>query len=163
MQKFPWLLLTRQRDRTVFYPAVWSVFIAVLIGGCATGPKIRYTDAMFEPAPTAVEYGVASYYTAGWFGIGERTADGKRFHQYEMTCAHKTLPLGTFVRVTNLKNGRHTIAKITDRGPYVSGRIVDLSKTGAKQIGILKDGIVEVKLEVLIPRQSRAPVAAYGG
>jgi len=136
--------------------------IAVLIGGCATGPKIRYTDSMFEPVPAAVEYGIASFYTAGWFGIGERTADGKRFHQYEMTCAHKTLPLGTFVRVTNLKNGRHTIAKITDRGPYVRGRIVDLSKTGAKQIGILQAGLADVKLEVLIPCRTRAAMAAFG-
>ena len=80
-----------------------------------------------------------------------------------MTCAHKTLPLGTFVRLTNLKTGRHTIAKITDRGPYVKGRIVDLSKTGAKQIGILKTGLADVKLEVLIPRQSRAATAAFGG
>ncbi|MEI8341970.1 MAG: septal ring lytic transglycosylase RlpA family protein, partial [Verrucomicrobiota bacterium] len=105
------------------------IFIAGILAGCATGPKVRYTDSMFEPVPAAEEYGVASFYTAGWFGIGERTADGKRFHQYEMTCAHKTLPIGTFVRVTNLKNGRQTIAKITDRGPYVNGRIVDLSKT----------------------------------
>jgi len=139
------------------------IFFTALLAGCATGPKVRYTDSMFEPVPAAEEYGIASYYTAGWFGIGERTADGKRFHQYEMTCAHKTLPLGTYVRVTNLKNGRQTIAKITDRGPYVSGRIVDLSKTGAKQIGILKSGLAQVKLEVLIPRQSRAATAAYGG
>ena len=119
---------------------------------------------MFEPTPMALEYGIASYYTAGWFGIGERTADGKRFHQYEMTCAHKTLRLGTFVRVTNLKNGRHTIAKVTDRGPYIKGRIVDLSKTGAKEIGILNKGIAPVKLEVLMPLNSRpATVVGYRG
>ena len=139
------------------------IFIAGILAGCATGPKVRYTDSMFEPVPAAEEYGVASFYTAGWFGIGERTADGKRFHQYEMTCAHKTLPIGTFVRVTNLKNGRQTIAKITDRGPYVNGRIVDLSKTGAKQIGILDSGLAQVKLEVLVLRQTRAATAAYGG
>jgi len=142
----------------------FNLFIVVfLLGGCATGPSIRYTDAMFEPYPVAVEYGIASYYTAGWFGIGERTADGKRFHQYEMTCAHKTLPLGTFVRVINLKTGQHTIAKITDRGPYIRGRIVDLSKTGAREIGILDDGIAQVKLEVIMPKQVRTamPVNSY--
>lgn len=139
------------------------IIIVTVLTGCATGPKVRYADSMFENAPAAPEYGIASYYTAGWFGIGEQTADGKRFHQYEMTCAHKTLPLGTFVRVTNLKNGQHTIAKITDRGPYVTGRIVDLSRTGAKQIGILDAGLAQVKLEVLIPLQSRAATAAYGG
>jgi len=139
------------------------IFISVMLAGCETGPKVRYVDSMFEPIPAGEEYGVASFYTAGWFGIGEWTADGKRFHQYEMTCAHKTLPIGTFVRVTNLKNGRTTIAKITDRGPYVKGRIVDLSKTGAKQIGILNSGVTEVKLEVLVLRQSRPATAAYGG
>ena len=124
--------------------------------GCATGPSIRYTDEMFDPAPTAeIETGVASFYTAGWFGIGEQMANGKRFHQYEMTAAHKTLPLGTFVRVTNLRNGRHTIARITDRGPYIRGRIVDLSKTGARDIGILDAGTAPVEVEVLIPRRVR--------
>ena len=136
------------------------IFLSGLfLAGCATGPKIRYTEAMFDPQPAATEFGIASFYTAGWFGIGERTADGKRFHQYEMTCAHKTLPLGTFVRVTNLSNGRRTIAKITDRGPYVAGRIVDLSRTGAKEIGILDAGVAPVRLEVLIPLRSRAATA----
>lgn len=130
--------------------------------GCATGPKIRYTDAMFAPDPAGVEYGVASWYHANWLGIGEMTASGERFHQYEMTGAHKTLPLGTFVRVTNLRNGRTTIARITDRGPYIKGRIVDLSKTGARDIGIIDAGITQVKLEVLVPAQSRRASACGG-
>lgn len=120
---------------------------------------MRYSDEMFDAAPVPVETGYASFYTAGWFGIGERTADGKRFHQYEMTAAHKTLPLGTFVRVTNLRNDRHTIARITDRGPYVRGRIVDLSKTGAREIGILNAGTAPVELQVLIPRSANRRVA----
>ena len=142
---------------------LFTLLIAALMVGCSTSPKIRYTDSMFQSVPVANEYGVASFYTAGWFGIGERTADGKRFHQYEMTCAHKTLPLGTFVRVINLKNGRHTIAKITDRGPYIRGRIVDLSKTGAREIGILRTGLAQVRLEVLMPNQSHPAIVGYGG
>jgi peptidoglycan lytic transglycosylase len=135
---------------------------AVLFAGCATGPSIRYTDAMFQPDPAGVEFGIASWYGANWLGIGERTADGKRFHQYEMTCAHKTLPLGTFVRVINLRSGRSTIARVTDRGPYVRGRIVDLSKTGAREVGIIDSGTADVRLEVLIPRQVRAASAVTG-
>ncbi len=131
----------------------------LVIASCATGPSIRYTDEMFEPNPAGTELGVASFYTAGWFGIGEQTASGERFHQYEMTAAHKTLPLGTFVRVINLRNGRSTIARITDRGPYVRGRIIDLSKTGARDIGILDAGTAPVRLEVLIPRHVRAATA----
>src|SRR5438128_1377932 len=99
--------------------------IALVLAGCATEPAVRYSDSMFDNALVAPQFGVASWYGANWFGIGEKTADGNRLHQYEMTCAHKSLPLGTFVRVTNLKTGASTIAKITDRGPYVAGRIVD--------------------------------------
>ncbi len=133
----------------------WSLFaVAVLLmAGCASGPSIRYTDSMFEPEPAGVEYGVASWYHANWLGVGEQTASGERFHQYEMTAAHKSLPFGTFVRVTNVRNGRSTIARITDRGPFASGRIIDLSKTGARDIGIIDAGVAHVRLEVLIPRR----------
>lgn len=117
---------------------------------------------MFEPQPAATEYGIASFYHANWLGIGEQTASGERFRQYEMTAAHKTLPFGTFVRVTNLRNNRATIARITDRGPYVRGRIVDLSKTGAADVGIIDAGVAQVKLEVLIPHRVRLATSTFG-
>lgn len=138
--------------------ALYTLFFAAAIfalGGCASGPRTRYKLAMFDRVPAEPQFGIASWYHANWFGVGEKMANGKRFKQYEMTCAHKTLPLGTFVLVTNVKNGRSTIAKITDRGPYVPNRIVDLSKTGAREIGILDSGLAPVKLEVLVPRNSR--------
>jgi rare lipoprotein A len=144
-------------------PLLISLALFVLLIGCATGPSIRYTDAMFEPEPAAAQDGVASWYHANWLGIGEQTASGERFHQYEMTAAHKTLPLGTFVRVVNLRNHRSTIARITDRGPYIAGRIVDLSKTGAADIGILDAGTAEVRLEVLIPCRVRMASLAGRG
>jgi len=130
----------------------FAICLGLLLAGCATEPSVRYTDAMFEPEPAGVEYGVASWYHANWIGIGEQTASGERFRQYEMTAAHKSLPFGTFVRVTNLANGCSTIARITDRGPFVSNRIIDLSKTGARDIGILDAGTAHVKVEILIPR-----------
>ncbi len=137
--------------------AALAVLCLALLAGCATGPSIRYTDAMFLAEPAGEEYGVASWYHANWIGIGEQTASGERFRQYDMTAAHKSLPFGTFVRVTNLSNGRRTIARITDRGPYVSGRIIDLSKTGAADLGILDAGTARVRLEVLIPRTPFRP------
>lgn len=76
----------------------------------------------------------ASIGTASWYGPGlhgRKTASGERFNQYGLTAAHKTLPLGSRVKVTNLANGRSVIVKINDRGPYVHGRIIDLSQ-GAK-------------------------------
>ncbi len=105
---------------------------------------------MFHPEPAAVEYGIASWYHANWLGIGEQTASGERFQQYEMTAAHKKLPFGTFVRVTNLSNNRATIARITDRGPFIKNRIIDLSKTGANDLQIINAGTARVRLEVLI-------------
>lgn len=137
--------------------------LGLVVAGCTTGPSVRYTDAMFEPQPAAIEYGMASFYHANWLGIGEQTASGERFRQYEMTAAHKTLPFGTFVRVINLRNNRATIARITDRGPYVRGRIIDLSKTGAADIGIVDEGVAQVKLEVLIPHRVRLATSTFGG
>ena len=131
----------------------FAICLGLFLAGCATEPSVRYTDSMFEAEPAGVEYGLASWYHANWFGVGEQTASGERFHQYEMTAAHKTLPFGTFVRVTNLRNGCSTIVRITDRGPYVSGRIIDLSKTGARDLGILDAGVAHVRLEILIPRR----------
>lgn len=138
------------------------LFTILFLAACASGPSFRYTEAMFEPESPASQTGVASFYSAGWFGIGEQTASGERFRENEMTAAHKTLPLGTFVRVTNLSNGRTTIARITDRGPYVAGRIIDLSKTGARDLDILEAGTARVRLDVLIPRRERRATALSG-
>jgi len=89
---------------------------------------------------------------ASWYGKrfhGKKTASGKNFDMYNQTAAHRSLPLGTRVRVVNLKNGKDTIVDINDRGPYIKGRMIDLSYAAAKSIGIVNDGIAKVKLEVL--------------
>jgi len=89
---------------------------------------------------------------ASWYGKrfhGKKTASGKDFNMYNHTAAHRSLPLGTKVRVVNLKNGKDTIVDINDRGPYIKGRMIDLSYAAAKSIGIVNDGIAKVKLEVL--------------
>lgn len=78
--------------------------------------------------------GIASWYGPGFHG--HKTASGERFNQYAMTAAHRTLPLGSFVRVTNLRNHESIIVKINDRGPFSHGRIIDLSKGAAKALGI---------------------------
>ena len=95
-------------------------------------------------SPKVVEKGKASYY-ADYFK-GRQTANGERFRQGKRTAAHKTLPFGTKVRVTNLKNGRSVKVRINDRGPFVSGRVIDLSKKAARKLGMLDDGVAEVKL-----------------
>jgi rare lipoprotein A len=77
------------------------------------------------------------------------TASGQRFDVHELTAAHRTLPLGARVRVTNLLNGRSVVVTITDRGPFVKKRVIDLSYAAARQIGLLSPGIAPVQLEVL--------------
>ncbi|MBO9620870.1 MAG: septal ring lytic transglycosylase RlpA family protein [Niabella sp.] len=90
------------------------------------------------------ESGNASYYSDSF--RGRKTASGAVFRQGKKTAAHKTLPLGTKVTVINLKNGRKVKVHINDRGPFVEGRIIDLSKKAARKIGMLNDGVVPVKI-----------------
>ncbi|MGH7807287.1 MAG: septal ring lytic transglycosylase RlpA family protein [Thermodesulfobacteriota bacterium] len=89
---------------------------------------------------------------ASWYGKrfhGRKTASGKNFNMYNNTAAHRNLPLGTKVRVVNLKNGKDIIVDIIDRGPYIKGRIIDLSYAAAESIGMIKVGIEKVKVEVI--------------
>lgn len=105
-----------------------------------------------QPPPDAAELdqnpnqtGVASWYGDEW--QGRITASGKPFDDNKLTAAHRTLPLNTRVRVTNLKTGRSVEVTITDRGPYADGRVIDLSKAAAKKLGMVKDGLVPVRIE----------------
>ena len=124
--------------------------------GC--GPAARGTAqggraVRREPGPSvdkrvgAVERGKATWYGGRFHG--RKTASGEIFDENGMTAAHKTLPFDTRVRVTNLNNGRAVEVRITDRGPYAKGRIIDLSKAAATRLDMLRAGVVPVKLEVL--------------
>lgn len=94
-------------------------------------------------APDAL-YGLASFYTEG-----SETASGERLDGHELTAAHRTLPFGTRVRVTNVSNGRSVTVRINDRGPFVPGRVVDVSYAAAERLGIMERGIAKVKLDVV--------------
>ena len=91
------------------------------------------------------QVGVASWYGPGF--NGRRTASGERFDQNDLTAAHRNLPLGSEVRVTNLENGRTVTVEINDRGPYVKNRVLDLSKAAAGRLGILENGVAKVRIE----------------
>ena len=106
--------------------------------------------------PLSVETGKASWYGAPYHN--RRSSNGEIYDMNQLTAAHLTLPLGSTVRVTNLKTGHSTIVRITDRGPFVKGRIVDLSLAAAKQADVWKAGVAQVRLEVL-----RTPVPFYYG
>jgi rare lipoprotein A len=106
--------------------------------------------------PLSVETGKASWYGAPYHN--RRSSNGEIYDMHALTAAHRTLPLGSTVRVTNLKTGHSTIVRITDRGPFVEGRIVDLSLAAAKQADIWQAGVAQVRLEVL-----RTPVPFTSG
>ncbi|MBW2065739.1 MAG: septal ring lytic transglycosylase RlpA family protein [Deltaproteobacteria bacterium] len=104
----------------------------------------------YYPLPDA--YGFVQVGTASWYGRkfhGRPTASGEIFDMHRRTAAHKTLPLGTYVKVINLSNGRSTVVRINDRGPFIKDRIIDLSYAAAKDIGLLKDGLARVKIVAL--------------
>lgn len=96
-----------------------------------------------------VEEGLASWYGGKFHG--RKTANGETYNMYGMTAAHKTLPLGTLVEVTNKENRKSVVVRINDRGPFVSGRIIDLSYTAAKKLDIVGDGTGEVRIVALDP------------
>lgn len=91
--------------------------------------------------------GVASYY--GYDGSGNRTASGQRFNPERLTAAHRHLPFGTRVRVTNTRNGRSVVVRINDRGPFIRGRVIDLSVAAARVLGMMGSGVAPVRIEVL--------------
>jgi rare lipoprotein A len=96
---------------------------------------------------TNVLKGTASYYHGKW--IGRKTANGEIYKKDDITAAHKTLPFNTMARVTNLRNGKEVVVRINNRGPYVKGRIIDLSLAAAEKISMTKAGVVPVKVEIL--------------
>lgn len=90
--------------------------------------------------------------TASWYGKkfhGRKTANGEIYNMHNLTAAHKELPFGTFVKVTNIKNNKNVIIRINDRGPYKKNRILDLSYAAAKKLDMINDGIADVKLEIV--------------
>ncbi|GAB3426639.1 septal ring lytic transglycosylase RlpA family protein [Niabella aquatica] len=98
-----------------------------------------------------VESGSASFYADKF--IGRKTANGSVFRQNRMTAAHKTLPFGTKVKVTNLSNGKKVKVRINDRGPFVEGRIIDLTKKAARRLDMVNAGVVKVAIKYKKPQR----------
>jgi rare lipoprotein A len=122
------------------------VILVAACGCAATGPPAAPAPS---PAPPDGLAGLASWY--GPRHHGRPTASGAPYDMYAMTAAHRTLPLGARVRVTNLDNGRVVVVRITDRGPYTRDRVIDVSYAAAEALGLLERGVAPVRLEVLSP------------
>jgi len=121
-----------------------------LLAGCAShesNPPPGYSHETSPPSPSYDKTGIASYYGARH--QGKRTANGETFNYHALTAAHLQLPFGTRVKVTNLTNDKSVIVRINDRGPHIRGRLIDLSRSAAAQLGMLKCGIARVRIQSL--------------
>src|SRR5262249_21352781 len=128
------------RRANVLAALVGAVVLAS--GGCSL-PTREGTSPAPPPEPQG-QVGIASWY--GGRLHGRRTASGARFDQNALTAAHRSLPLGTRVRVTHLESGASVIVTITDRGPYAHGRIIDVSRAAARRLGMLRSGTARVRI-----------------
>lgn len=166
-------------------PAILTFLLIALLAGCShkpvtvTVPEAPPPDAEQQPSeksantkpqdnapapalpanakPLWSETGIASWYGAPYHN--RRASNGEVYDMHAMTAAHRTLPLGSIVRVTDLKTGSSAVVRITDRGPFIEGRIIDLSRSAAEKIGIVQRGTAEVRLDVL---QTPTSTAAAG-
>jgi len=121
------------------------LLMGLFLSGCTT---------LKPREPAYLEQGMASWYGPGFHG--KTTSNREVYDMYDMTAAHRTLPFGTHVMVTNLQNGRSVTVRINDRGPFVNDRIIDLSYAAAMQLSMLEPGVVKVRVEVL-PEMSPDP------
>ncbi|MBL4906008.1 MAG: septal ring lytic transglycosylase RlpA family protein, partial [Sneathiella sp.] len=165
------------RLKKILYPTVLLVGLGML-GGCAevsllghaasevkglskssgsagvnrgerkVGKPYQVANIWYYPAndPDYQETGIASWYGEPFHG--RRTANGDIYDMNQLTAAHKTLPMPTDVRVTNLENGRSIVVTINDRGPFVHGRIIDLSRRSAQLLGVIRSGTAKVRVEI---------------
>jgi len=122
--------------------------IAILVGhiaGCGGQPALRDGNST-----AMIQEGKASYYHDSLHG--NLTANGETYDRKALTAAHRTLPFGTEVRVTNLANGKTVLLRINDRGPFVRDRIIDVSRRAAELLGFIREGVVDIRLEVSATR-----------
>jgi rare lipoprotein A len=135
------------------------VVLSVFLLACATAPPptppghpkpYKVGRKWYKPLPSSkgfTQRGIASWYGKPFHG--RKTANGETYNMYALSAAHKTLPLGTWVRVHNLKNGKKLDVRINDRGPFIRGRIIDLSFAAAKKIGLVGPGVVKVEITTI--------------
>lgn len=150
-----------------FFMSRWislpGILVGILVFAACAGPKQyrgyknapytirgeRYYPMAPEEALGFVETGIASHYRGGSFLRSGITAIGERLGPRTRAAAHKTLPLPATVRVTNLRNGRSTVVRVNDRGPFIEGRIIDVTHPVARQLGFFEQGLTPVRMEVL--------------
>jgi rare lipoprotein A len=152
--------------RRVLTHAVVAILIMTTTLGAAPGhstsaPKVAPGQNVKKKSPKPYQIGRASWY--GKYFHGRDTASGEPSDMFQFTAAHLRLPLGTFVRVTNLRNGRSVVVKINDRGPVTPGRIIDLSYGAASMLQFRAKGLDKVRLDVVSEPEALASVSQLRG
>jgi peptidoglycan lytic transglycosylase len=150
--------------------------VASAISGCAAAPDaqdfaratqpVQVPGAAAAPVPAPARDVCVQYGLASWYGPGpgaRRTANGDEYRGTALTGAHRFLPFGTRVRVTNLATDRSVIVRIDDRGPFVPGRIIDLSRAAARELDMRRDGVVRVRLLASTSRSAPIPIRSPAG
>jgi len=134
-----------------------SLFLLLFLFSCSSSKKI--TTKNYEQEKL-IEQGIASWYGPNF--DGKKTANGEIYDMYKLTAAHRTLPFNSFVKVVNKTNNKSVVVRINDRGPYEKNRIIDLSKSAAEKIGLIKNGTAPVKLFLLnntkVPKNLKVPL-----
>jgi rare lipoprotein A len=119
----------------------------MLVVGLAAATPGNFPAPFEQPVPAWTQQGRVSWYGPGFHG--RQTANGEIYDSNELTMAHRSLAFGTEVRVTNLRNGRSVVVRVNDRGPYVRGRIADLSHAAADRLDFVSDGVAPARIELL--------------
>ncbi len=135
------------RSSVLFLSATLFLQGCSLAGGSGTPPP---TPGDSRPGWT--QTGIASWYGEPYHG--RTTASGEEYDMNQLTCAHRTLPFGTRIRVQNLENGRSVTVRVTDRGPWIEGRIVDVSRRAAQELEMIGAGLARVRITVLEAREN---------
>lgn len=148
-------LISWGRARTARRSLTCVLALSLVAGGCArrSTPPLS-TPPVPHPAPKSAVIGSTETGVASWYGVpyhGRRSASGEIFDMEKLTAAHRDLPFQTWVEVTNLSNGKQVDVRITDRGPFVRGRIIDVSMAAARELDMVRAGVVKVRLKVIVP------------
>jgi rare lipoprotein A len=137
-------------------PRFLSTIVGFTVALSAGAEESRQSTAASVPceskSPQRLAVAGSQKGTASWYGgsfVGGKTASGERYQPGDRTAAHRTLPFGTFVRVTNLRNRKTAVVRINNRGPYTKGRIIDLSRQAAIDLGMVNSGIARVEVQVI--------------
>ncbi len=142
-----------------------TIILSAIILGVQVSPAVENNDTNFEYIEKSneintyvgIDFVKSGTMIASWYGPkfhGKQTANTEKYNQMALTAAHKTLPFGTMLRVTNPQNGKQVVVRINDRGPYIKGRDLDLSKGAALQLGMIEKGVIKVEIEKLVPKYS---------